>query len=118
MLSGRRAGSFSSTSSLSIQPYITGKKYSASDLEVTCAKIKSIFSCANVNASIQNPILYTDTKYRSLPSNFADSNVQEMISRGEWAVINIYFVEDLTSYSGSVLGIAPAIPGPMGFKSA
>lgn len=107
-----RAGASPTSSTLAIQPYITGTQYTAGDIAEGLSIMASIFTNSGLGVDLKNTIVITDSQYATVNASFTHSNTEALVSMGLANVINLFIVEDFLGYS--VLGMAPSIPGSLG----
>jgi hypothetical protein len=107
-----RTGSTPSAATITIQPYITGTIWSASDISVALIIMKRIYSKNGITLTINDTITISDTQYTKVSKTFINSTTSALVSQGVTEGVNLFFIED---YSVSDdLGNAPGIPGSMG----
>ena len=113
-----RTGSTPSAATITIQPYITGTIWSASDISVALIIMKRIYSKNGITLTINDTITISDTQYAVVSGTFFNSTTSALVSQGSTDTVNLFFIEDYCfsspcSWSG-ILGNAAGIPGSMG----
>ena len=107
-----RTGSTPSAATITIQPYITGTRWSASDISVALIIMKRIYSKNGITLTINNTITISDTQYTKVSETFINSTTSALVSQGVTEGVNLFFIEDYSVSDN--LGNAPGIPGSMG----
>ena len=107
-----RTGSTSSAATITIQPYITGTIWSASDISVALIIMKRIYSKNGITLTINDTITISDTQYTKVSKTFINSTTSALVSQGVTEGVNLFFIEDYSVSDN--LGNAPGIPGSMG----
>ena len=107
-----RTGSTPSTATITIQPYITGTIWSASDISVALIIMKRIYSKNGITLTINDTITISDTQYTKVSETFINSTTSALVSQGVTEGVNLFFIEDYSVSDN--LGNAPGIPGSMG----
>ena len=113
-----RTGSTPSAATITIQPYITGTIWSASDISVALIIMKRIYSKNGITLTINDTITISDTQYAVVSGTFINSTTSALVTQGSTDTVNLFFIEDYCfsspcSWSG-ILGNAAGIPGSMG----
>ncbi len=106
-----RSDSTPSNATIVVQPYITGTKWSASDITEALGVMSNIYAKNGITLNIKSTITISDSQYASVSDNFTHSTTSALISQGVTDAVNLFFVED--QLSGSSLGVAAGIPGSM-----
>ena len=107
-----RTGSTPSAATITIQPYITGTIWSASDISVALIIMKRIYSKNGITLTINDTITISDTQYTKVSETFINSTTSALVSQGVTEGVNLFFIEDYSVSDN--LGNAPGIPGSMG----
>jgi len=107
-----RTGSTPSTSTITIQPYITATTWSAGDISVALILMKRIYSNNGITLTINDTITISDTQYTNVSKTFINSTTSALVSHGVTEGVNLFFIEDYTDSES--LGNAAGIPGSMG----
>ena len=107
-----RTGSTPSAATITIQPYITGTIWSASDISVALIIMKRIYSKNGITLTINDTITISDTQYTNVSETFINSTTSALVSQGVTEGVNLFFIEDYSVSDN--LGNAPGIPGSMG----
>ena len=107
-----RTGSTPSAATITIQPYITGTIWSASDISVALIIMKRIYSKNGITLTINDTITISDTQYTKVSKTFINSTTSALVSQGVTEGVNLFFIEDYSVSDN--LGNAPGIPGSMG----
>ena len=114
-----RTGSTPSSTTIAVQPYITGTIWTASDLSSALSVMSSIYSSNGITLTINNTISISDTQYAAVSGTFINSTTSALVTQGSTAAVNLFFIED---YSGiiwsGILGNAAGIPGSMGIANS
>ena len=111
-----RTGSTPSAATITIQPYITGTIWSASDISVALIIMKRIYSKNGITLTINDTITISDTQYTKVSKTFINSTTSALVSQGVTEGVNLFFIKD---YSDSeYLGNAAGIPGSMGIANS
>ena len=111
-----RTGSAPSTTTIVVQPYITGTTWSASDISPALSVMSSIYSSNGITLTINSTISICDSQYAAVSGTFTDSKTSNLVSQGVSGAVNLFFIEDY-SISG-ILGKAPGMPGSMGIATS
>ena len=111
-----RTGSTPSSTTIAVQPYITGTTWSASDISSALSVMSSIYSSNGINLTINSTISISDTQYAEVSGTFTNSTTSALVSQGVNGAVNLFFIED---YSNSeILGNAAGMPGSMGIANS
>ena len=109
-----RTGAIPTASLLSIKPYLTGTKYTTSQVESVLAVLKDIYENAGLQVQLDAVTVISEEKFSTISSRFTDSITAELISMGAADQINLFFIEDFTGSDAGILGISSGIPGSLG----
>ena len=114
-----RSGTTPTSTTIVVQPYITGTTWSAADLSAALSVMSSIYSANGITLSINSTITISDSQYAAVSGDFKNSTTSALVSQGVTDAVNLFFIED---YAGigwlNVLGNAAGIPGSMGIANA
>jgi hypothetical protein len=111
-----RSGTAPTSTTIVVQPYITGTTWSAGDLTAALSVMSSIYSANGITLSINDTITISDTQYAEVSGTFTNSTTSALVSQGVTEGVNSFFIED---YSDSEhLGNAAGIPGSMGIANS
>ncbi|MBF0289448.1 MAG: hypothetical protein HQM14_16675 [SAR324 cluster bacterium] len=108
-----RTGSVSS-SILVIQPFLTGTKYSSSDIQSALSTLEQIYEKVGIQIVMESVEVVSGSQFAVISSDFENSTVKTLVSKGYANKVNLFFVEDFSGTSSGVLGIAAGIPGSLG----
>ena len=111
-----RTGSTPSTSTITIQPYITATTWSAGDISVALILMKRIYSNNGITLTINDTITISDTQYTNVSKTFINSTTSALVSQGVTEAVNLFFIEDYSDSNN--LGNAAGIPGSMGIANS
>ena len=112
-----RTGSTPSAATITIQPYITGTIWSASDISVALIIMKRIYSKNGITLTVKSTITISDTQYATVSKTFTDTTTSALLSQGSTDGVNLFFVQDQLEKT-SFLGKAAGIPGSMGIANS
>ena len=115
---GLRTGSTPSSTTISIQPYITGTTWSASDISATLTVMSNIYSTNGITLTIKDTITISESQYSTISSSFSNSTTSALISQGSTDTVNLFFVEDQLSGESAAYGVSGGLPGPTGIASS
>lgn len=115
---GLRTGSTPSSTTFSIQPYITGTTWSASDISAALTVMSNIYSTNGITLTIKDTITISESQYSTISSSFSNSTTSALISQGSTDTVNLFFVEDQSSGESATYGVSGGLPGPMGIASS
>ncbi len=111
-----RSGTVSASTTIVVQPYITGTTRSAGDLSAALSVMSSIYSANGITLTINDTITISDTQYAEVSGTFTNSTTSALVSQGVTEGVNLFFIKD---YSDSEhLGNAAGIPGSMGIANS
>ena len=111
-----RSGSTPTSTTIVVQPYITGTTWAAGDLTATLSVMSGIYSTNGITLTINSTITISDSQYAAISGTFTDSTTSALVSQGVTEGVNLFFIED---YSDSEhLGNAAGIPGSMGIANS
>jgi hypothetical protein len=114
-----RSGTTPTSTTIVVQPYITGTTWAAGDLNAALSVMSSIYSANGITLSINSTITISDSQYAAVSGTFTDTTTSALVSQGVTDAVNLFFIED---YAGigwlNVLGNAAGIPGSMGIANA
>ncbi|MDP7621657.1 MAG: zinc-dependent metalloprotease family protein [SAR324 cluster bacterium] len=113
-----RSGTTPTSTTIVVQPYITGTTWSAADLSDALSVMSSIYSANGITLSINSTITISDSQYTAVSGYFTDSTTSALVSQGSTEAVNLFFIEDYTGSWSNVLGNAAGIPGSMGIANA
>ena len=115
---GLRTGSTPSSTTISIQPYITGTTWSASDISAALTVMSNIYSTNGITLTIKDTITISESQYSTISSSFSNSTTSAIISQGSTDTVNLFFVEDQLSGESAAYGVSGGLPGPTGIASS
>ena len=114
-----RTGSTPSSTTIVVQPYITGTTWSTNDISSALSIMSSIYSSNGIILTINSTISISDTQYAEVSGTFRNSTTSALVSQGVSGAVNLFFIED---YSGNIwsgiLGNAAGVPGSMGITNS
>ena len=113
-----RSGSIPSSTTIVVQPYITGTTWAAGDLSAALSVMSSIYSTNGFTLTINSTITISDSQYAAVSGTFTDSTTSALVSQGGTAAVNLFFIEDYTGSWSEILGNAAGIPGSMGIANS
>ena len=113
-----RTGSTPSSTTIAVQPYITGTIWSASDLTSALSVMSNIYSSNGITLTINSTISISDTQYAEVSGTFTNSITSALISQGDNGAVNLFFIEDYSGNWSGILGNAAGIPGSMGIANS
>ena len=113
-----RSGSIPSSTTIVVQPYITGTTWAAGDLSAALSVMSSIYSTNGITLTINSTITISDSQYAAVSGTFTDSTTSALVSQGGTAAVNLFFIEDYSGSWSGVLGNAAGIPGSMGIANS
>ncbi len=112
-----RSGTNPSSTTIEVQPYITGTNWSTNDLDSALSILKDIYTSSKITLTVNNTIIINDYKYTEVSNSFTDSITSELVSKGDKDSVNLFFIEDFKN-SSNILGVAAGIPGSMGIVNS
>ena len=115
---GLRTGSTPSSTTISIQPYITGTTWSASDISAALTVMSNIYSTNGITLTIKDTITISESQYSTISSSFSNSTTSALISQGSTDTVNLFFVEYQLSGESAAYGVSGGLPGPTGIASS
>ena len=113
-----RSGTTPTSTTIVVQPYITGTTWAAGDLSAALSVMSSIYSANGITLSINSTITISDSQYAAVSGTFTDTTTSALVSQGGIAAVNLFFIEDYSGSWSGVLGNAAGIPGSMGIANA
>ena len=113
-----RSGTTPTSTTIIVQPYITGTTWVAEDLSAALNVMSSIYSANGITLSINSTITISDSQYAAVSGTFTDTTTSALVSQGGIAAVNLFFIEDYSGSWSGVLGNAAGIPGSMGIANA
>ena len=113
-----RSGTVPASTTIVVQPYITGTTWAAVDLSAALRIMSSIYSSNGITLSINSTITISDSQYTVVSGYFTNTTTSALISQGVTAAVNLFFIEDYSGSWSNVLGNAAGIPGSMGVANA
>ena len=113
-----RSGSTPTSTTIVVQPYITGTTWAAGDLTATLSVMSSIYSANGITLSFNTTITISDSQYAAVSGTFTDSTTTALVSQGSATAVNLFFIEDYSVSWSGVLGNAAGIPGSMGIANS
>jgi len=113
-----RTGITTSTTTITIQPYITGTTWSASEISAALNVMSGIYSDNGITLEINETIAISDTQYSAVSGTFTNSTTSALISHGLTGAVNLFFIEDYSGNWSGILGNAAGIPGSMGIVNS
>jgi len=109
-----RSGTVSDTPTLTVQPYLTGTTYSASDLSTALTTMQTIYSNNGVTLTVNAVQTISGSQYTAVSKSFTDSTTSALLNQGQTDNLSLFFVEDFSGSSTGTLGISAGIPGSLG----
>ena len=113
-----RSGTTPTSTTIIVQPYITGTTWVAEDLSAALNVMSSIYSANGITLSINSTITISDSQYTAVSGFFTNATTSALVSQGGIAAVNLFFIEEYTGRWANVLGNAAGIPGSMGIANA
>ena len=113
-----RSGTTPTSTTIVVQPYITGTTWAAGDLSAALSVMSSIYSANGITLSINSTITISDSQYAAVSGTFTDTTTSALVSQGASDAVNLFFIEDYSGSWSGVLGNAAGIPGSMGIANA
>ena len=113
-----RSGTTPTSTTIVVQPYITGTTWAAGDLNAALSVMSSIYSTNGITLSINSTITISDSQYAAVSGTFTDTTTSALVSQGVTDAVNLFFIEGYTGSWSNVLGNAAGIPGSMGIANA
>jgi hypothetical protein len=113
-----RSGTTPTSTTIVVQPYITGTTWAAGDLNAALSVMSSIYSANGITLSINSTITISDSQYAAVSGTFTDTTTSALVSQGVTDAVNLFFIEGYTGSWSNVLGNAAGIPGSMGLANA
>ncbi|MEC9012593.1 MAG: zinc-dependent metalloprotease family protein [SAR324 cluster bacterium] len=111
-----RTGTVPSSTTIVVQPYITGTTWQAADLSAALSIMSSIYSSNGITLTINSTISISDTQYALVSRTFTNSTTSALVSQGVKGAVNLFFIKDFSS--SGILGIAAGMPGSMGIANS
>ena len=111
-----RTGTVPSSTTIVVQPYITGTTWQAADLSAALSIMSSIYSSNGITLTINSTISISDTQYAVVSRTFTNSTTSALVSQGVNGAVNLFFIKDFSS--SGILGIAAGMPGSMGIANS
>ncbi|MED5436363.1 MAG: M12 family metallo-peptidase [SAR324 cluster bacterium] len=111
-----RSGTVPASTTIVVQPYITGTTWQAADLSAALSIMSSIYSSNGITLTINSTISISDTQYAVVSRTFTNSTTSALVSQGVKGVVNLFFIKDFSS--SGILGIAAGMPGSMGIANS
>ena len=112
-----RSGNAPTSTTIVVQPYITGTTWSAGDISVALIIMKRIYSKNGITLTVKSTITISDTQYATVSKTFTDTTTSALLSQGSTDGVNLFFVQDQLEKT-SFLGKAAGIPGSMGIANS
>ncbi|MBF0424888.1 MAG: hypothetical protein HQL66_03600 [Magnetococcales bacterium] len=112
-----RYGTTPTTTTLIVQPYLSGTTYSADTINAALTRLVSTYAKNNVNITVNPVIQITDSRYTVTNPDFTSANTSAMVSSGAPNVVNLFFVQDFSDGNSNLLGRAAGVPGSLGLAS-
>lgn len=113
-----RSGNAPTSTTIVVQPYITGTTWSAGDISVALIIMKRIYSKNGITLTVKSTITISETQYATVSKTFTDSTTSALVSQGSTAAVNLFFIEDYSGSGSGILGNAAGIPGSMGITNS
>ena len=113
-----RSGTAPTSTTIVVQPYITGTTWSAGDLTAALSVMSGIYSENGITLTINSTITISDTQYAAVSGIFTDSTTSALVTQGSTAAVNLFFIEDYSGSLSGILGNAAGIPGSMGIANS
>ena len=111
-----RTGTVPSSTTIVVQPYITGTTWQAADLSAALSIMSTIYSSNGITLTINSTISISDTQYAVVSRTFTNSTTSALVSQGVNGAVNLFFIKDFSS--SGILGIAAGMPGSMGIANS
>ena len=111
-----RSGTVPASTTIVVQPYITGTTWTTGDLSAALSIMSSIYSSNGITLTINSTISISDTQYAVVSRTFTNSTTSALVSQGVNGAVNLFFIKDFSS--SGILGIAAGMPGSMGIANS
>ena len=115
---GLRTGSTPTSTTFTVQPYITGTTWSASDISAALTVMSNIYSANGITLIIRDTITISESQYATVSMYFNNFITSALVSQGSENTVNLFFVEDQPSSETAILGVSAGVPGTMGIASS
>ncbi len=113
-----RSGTVPASTTIVVQPYITGTTWTTGDLSNALSVMSSIYSANGITLSIKSTISISDSRFAAVSGTFTDTTTSALVSQGCAAAVNLFFIEDYVGSWSGILGNAAGMPGSIGIANA
>ena len=113
-----RSGTVPASTTIVVQPYITGTTWTTGDLSDALSVMSSIYSANEITLSIKSTISISDSRFAAVSGTFTDTTTSALVSQGCTAAVNLFFIEDYVGSWSGIIGNAAGIPGSIGIANA
>ena len=111
-----RSAPLRSRATVTVQPYLTGTNYAASDLDSALEVLKRIFADNSIDVDLKSVTSLSDIRFATVSSSFQSSDTGDLVSEGREDAVNLFFIEDFSD--ASYLGKSSGIPGTLGLAGS
>ena len=109
-----RTGTETSDTIITVQPFITGTKWSAEKISDSLSVMSDIYLKNKINLNIKSTITITEPEYITVSPTFTNKTTSALMKQGSSEAVNIFFIEDYSESGSGILGNAAGMPGSMG----
>ncbi|MBF0424887.1 MAG: hypothetical protein HQL66_03595 [Magnetococcales bacterium] len=113
-----RYGATPATTSLTVQPYLSGTTYDTSTITTALTRLVRDYNKNNISVTVNPIVRVSGSQYAVVSSDFTNTTTSALVGNGASNVVNLFFIEDFRSnrYGGGsdTLGISAGIPGSLG----
>ncbi|MBF0237843.1 MAG: hypothetical protein HQM12_09075 [SAR324 cluster bacterium] len=114
-----RSGTYTESPILVVKPYLTGTRYTSSNLTASLEHMVEIYKLAGITLELKDITTVTGDEYATISGDFTATNTAKVVCSGGTTQVNLILAEDLTipgTLGGTLLGISSGIPGPHGIE--
>ena len=109
-----RTGTTPSDTIIAVQPFITGRTWSAENIADALSVMSGIYLKNGITLNIMGTITITETEYSEVSPTFTNTITSALMKKGSPDAVNIFFIEDYSESGSGILGNAAGMPGSMG----
>ena len=113
-----RSDTVPASTTIVVQPYITGTTWTTGDLSAALSVMSSIYSSNGITLTINSTISISDSRFAAVSGTFTDTTTSALVSQGCAAAVNLFFIEDYVGSWSGILGNAAGMPGSIGIANA
>ncbi len=102
---------------LPVRPFLTADTIGEQELQSVLDRLIQIANNNSIAINLEPVTVVAGDQFDEVSRDFNDSTTAQLVSMGDAAKVNVFFLESFTGADGAgLLGISGGLPGPLGIK--